>query len=128
MPVMARAALVPLIALLLGACASEAPPADTSAETDQAIAALETRVDDLADDLSDQASDSSKLDKQLGALGERLDRAIERLQEALEGVRAGSQEATDQAASALANVSAVASDLSVLERRFEYHLRSGGGG
>lgn len=127
---MVRVVQACLVALFLSGCAPSDAPTGPSAETTAAIEALDERIADLEDDLLSETGDRSKLDARLDALGDRLDRALERLKESLEGVRTGSAEARDSAASALANAQAVASDLSVLEERYDYHLRRyhGGGG
>lgn len=127
---MARAALALFIALSLGACASEAPPTEPSAETQEAMIALTERVADLEADLLAAEDGRTKLDDRIAALGDRLDRSLERLKEALAEARSGSAQAADAAASALASAQSVASDLAVLEERYEYHLRRyhGGGG
>ena len=129
MPLMARVPLALLIALL-GACAPEASSTEPSAETTQAIAAVEDRVSDLEADLLAAEDGRSKLADRIAGLAEKLDRSLDRLKEALAGARSGSEEAAKEAASALAAANAVASDLSVLEQRYEYHLRRyhGGGG
>lgn len=127
---MARVTLALLVALLLGACAPETPDTKAAAVTDEDITAIEARLDTVETDLSAASDERSQMEDRLEALSDKLDRALERLREAIEGVRAGSAEASDAAASALANAQAVASDLSVLEERYEYHLRRyhGGGG
>lgn len=130
MPLMARAALALLIALSFGACASADAPSEPSTETTQALSAIEDRVADLEADLLAAEDDRTKLDDRIAALGDKLDRSLERLREALAEARSGSSQAADSAASALATAQSVASDLSVLEERYEYHLRRyhGGGG
>ncbi|MEA2453319.1 MAG: hypothetical protein QOG04_2029 [Actinomycetota bacterium] len=128
---MARAPLALLIALSLGACASGTPSStEPSAETTQAISALEDRVADLEADLLAAEDGRTKLSDRIDSLGDKLAKSLDRLQESLAQVRSGSSEAADSAASALASAQAVASDLAVLEQRYEYHLRRyhGGGG
>jgi ABC-type transporter Mla subunit MlaD len=134
---MPRAALVLLVALVCGACAQAKAPTEASAATETAITGLDERVATLETDLTTAQEDIESGDKDLDHLvtridnlADKLDRSLERLREALEGVKGGSADARDQAAAALANAQSVASDLAVLEQRYEYHLRRyhGGGG
>ena len=137
MLVMPRAALVLLIALVCGACAQADAPGEATSETAAAMEALDERVATLETDLAAAQDDieagdeaGSRLATRIDHLADKLDRSLERLRDALDSVRSGSAEARDQAASALATAQSVASDLAVLEQRYEYHLRRyhGGGG
>ena len=131
---MSRAAVALFLALCMSACAAGETPREPSAETTEALALLEDRIAELEaeirDDLESEADDRAKLDGRLDGLAGKLERSLERLREALSGVKGGSAEARDAAASALATAQAVASDLNVLEKRYDYHLRRyhGGGG
>lgn len=122
--------MVLLVALSMGACASSEAPFEPSAETTEAISALEVRLADLEADLQVERDDRGKLSDRLDALSDKLERSLDRLTESMAEARSGSAEARESAASALATVRSVASDLSVLEERYEYHLRRyhGGGG
>lgn len=130
MPVMTRAPVVLFLALVLGACVGDALPPEPSPDTLDTISALDDRVAGLESDLLAAEQDRSKIDERVAALADKLDRALERLKETIETTRSGSAEARDSATSALANAQAIASELSVLEERYDYHLRRyhGGGG
>ena len=131
---MFRVTLALTCALSLGACAADEPPTEPTAASVEAVEALEDRIAELeteiSDDLEAEGAGRAKLDGRLDRLAAKLERSLERLREALEGVRGGSAEARDAAASALSTARSVASELSVLEERYNYHLRRyhGGGG
>lgn len=125
MPVMARVALVLFVALI-GACApDEAPATDPTAE---AIAALEDRLGALEEGLAAAESADDEATTDIERLSSRLSRALERLQGSIGKIRTRSATGADQAASALAAVSAAQRALDVLEERYEYHLRRYHGG
>jgi chromosome segregation ATPase len=131
---MSRVTLALTLALFLGACAANEPPTGSNAASTEAVEALEARILELeaqvADDLEAEGSDRAKLEGRLDRLADKLERSLDRLREALGGVKSGSADARDAADSALATARSVASDLTVLEERYDYHLRRyhGGGG
>lgn len=131
---MSRAAVALFLALFLGACAAGETRQEPSAEMTEALTTLEDRITDLEaeirSDLEAQEDDGAKLGDRLDRLTARLERSLERLRDALGDAKDGSAEAQEAAASALSTARSVASDLSVLEERYDYHLRRyhGGGG
>lgn len=131
---MSRAAVALFLALFMGACAAAETPGEPSAETTEALASLEDRIAQLEADLEEElesgGADRAKLEGKLDDLAGKLERSLDRLRDALDGLRGGSAEIREAADSALATARSVASDLSVLEERYEYHLRRyhGGGG
>lgn len=130
MPGMVRVALVLFVALLSACAAGETPAAEEDTAATEALASLEQRIDDLETDLVSTVEGDDRVLRRLGALGDRLDRALERLKSSLADSRAMGADAADQAAAALGAAQAAATDLQVLEERYEYHLRRyhGGGG
>lgn len=133
---MKRAALfvlAVLAAFLVAACGPSEEPGDPAAleeaqeaaeEANEAVADLETRVDDLVANLD-------RLDAQGRSFSDKFDRihkdlrdAIANLRESLSGARSDASEARSTADSALGEVSASLERLSVLENRFDYHMRN----
>lgn len=122
MPGMARALAI-LALLLAPACAQATEPSD---DINRALADIETLTADLAemqDSITALESDDDDFARRLDRLAERLSRALGNLRESLSKVRAGVEGAEESAAAALARAESVASDLEVLETRYDYHLR-----
>lgn len=134
-PDMKRAtALLVVVAALLAACGDEG---DTSAARDElagvvatadeaaeGVATLTTRVDDLTSELDDLRSAGEDASERLKALRKKLNDALADLRASLkEATRAGDGAAAS-AASAAARAAELARELTVLEDRFNFHLKS----
>jgi hypothetical protein len=126
--------------LSLAACGGVTPfsgddegpdPAEVAA--DDARAALEYAEDvgrelvELKGAFTASERRAERLARTSARRAERMDRALARLRDALDRLRQEATGAGGQAREALAAASGAARDLAVLTRRFDYHLRSGGG-
>lgn len=119
---MARALAI-LALLLAPACARSA---GSSEEVTQALADIEALNADVArleSSITDLEGEDDDLARRLDGLSERLTTALDNLRESLAEVRAGVEGAERSAAAALARAESVASDLDILETRYDYHLR-----
>ncbi|CAN5668616.1 hypothetical protein BH24ACT26_BH24ACT26_04140 [soil metagenome] len=87
---------------------------------------LELRIAGLEDDLVGVRRDRRALARELSTRNGRLQESMAALRSSLKELRALSAGATDEAESAAATAAAVTRDLTVLTRRFDYHLRSRG--
>ncbi len=133
---MQRAALVLMVAFLAAASfvacgSSDDSTADEGAdaqalaeEATELIHDLEVRTDDLAAELD-------RMDAERRRLADKFDRVHKDLRDAISNVRSSLSDATadaasarDTAQSALNELDAARKRLSVLENRFDYHLRN----
>lgn len=129
MPKMLRVVLIMTLALVPACAGQGSPPAqDPTAE----IGALTERVATLESELEEEAEAATRLEDdaqdQARRLSQRLERSLDRLRASLGEVRGSVAGGVDEAATALGQAQAVASQLQVLEQRYEYHLRRYHGG
>ena len=135
MPLTSRAiALVGSLAVLT-ACGSDASSgrgdvalAEARAEMVAAIdevRALARRVDELESERVTQERSRQRMAARFKA---RIGDLAGRVGEALASVRESTDSAAASADSAVAQIGSIARDLSVLEERFDYHLRNSNGG
>ena len=126
-------------ALFLSAWGRESSEAATQAAAEQAallkeaqlqIKALEERTEQLETDLAaaTAAARSDDLAVRVDLVSERLWASLSKLREATTKSKAAGSAAASDAASAAANAGAALRALTILENRFEYHLRQLGGG
>lgn len=142
-PPMKRAAAVALSACALLFLVATNWGRDQDAEAvRQATAGQARLLDDAMREVALLRQHTTKLEARLGkleedgtAVSDRLERVSDRLWSSVAKLRAALARAESDAssartdvASALANATAAARSLSVLENRFEYHLRQHGGG
>ena len=121
-------------AAALGACGpSDEPSVDTEAaeearelaqETSEAVDDLEARADDLAAELD-------RIDAGRRSLSDKFDRIHKDLRDSIANLRSSLADATSDASSAresaqaaLGQLESALERLSVLENRFDYHLRN----
>jgi hypothetical protein len=135
----ARSCLLVVVVATLTACGRGTEPID--AETQRSVDAaeataeraletaedVEVRVTGLETDLLEALRARRALARQVETGQKRLRASMAALRSALEELRSKTRGAGDDAAAALDAAAAAARDLSVLTRRFDYHLRSGGG-
>jgi chromosome segregation ATPase len=136
---MKRAALLVLAVLtafVVAACGSEEPDdsaaleealteaRETAEEANEAVSDLETRVDDLVADLDRLDAQGRNFSDKFDRIHKDLRDSIANLRESLSGARSDASEARSTADSALGEVNASLERLSVLENRFDYHLRN----
>ncbi len=131
MRTMIRASALVLVALIFVACGDKDPAPATAeqleaarAETQEALDAvddLEGRFEELRTDLQASKKDSDDIAKELKD-------TIDALRADLKTIRNSSSSAADSAAAAAAEVAEVVRRLTVLEDRFDYHLRRYHGG
>ena len=131
--------VVAAAALFLSLWGRETSNAATEAAAEQAVLlqeaqtqidALEDRTEQLEAELAEATAEAAgdDLDLRLDRASERLWASVTKLREALSETKAAGDSAAEDAGSALANASAALRDLTILENRFEYHLRRHGGG
>ena len=123
-------------AFALGACGDEGSGptqedldearAEATAAT-EAVEELEARLETLENELDDSTEATDRLTKQLRTATEKLRSSVGDLRGSLSEIRSIASGAAGDADSAVAQIGAVANDLSVLEDRFNFHLRSHGG-
>jgi septal ring factor EnvC (AmiA/AmiB activator) len=121
-PAMAAVALI-----FAPACSPDEAATDDGSgrEALAAVAELSRELDGLNETLRQERSDAADA---LDALERDLRKSIKDLRASLRNLRAGNADAESDAASALARASEVASDLEVLEDRYNFHLRRYHGG
>lgn len=134
MPLTSRAIGIVTALAVLTACGSDAgsaptDPADATARAQAAealdrVASLTDRVDRLGAELQDQERARRRM---IDDVKTRIGALAERLRDALGAVRAAAESAGADADAAAAQIGGIARNLSVLEERFDYHLRNGGG-
>lgn len=140
---MMRAIALLLVASTLGACGDDGDIGDpaAAASADQvraaeeeasaaaaAVARLETRIEALEEQLDAAADAGSKAEKRLDHLAGRLKRSVEDLRASMREVRGVADGAAAEVSAALSKVSEVARKLTVLEDRFNFHLKKEHGG
>ena len=137
-----RAALIVLLLLITGAAVGwavnvqlVAADGRTQALVDQSTASSDRALRVMTDRLAAVKKDVAALQKDNDRMGARLERVTDSLWASLKNVRglmaearAGSNEALAEVGSALERAESAARNLSVLEDRFEYHLRTDHGG
>lgn len=134
MPARGVAALC--VALLaLGACGSEDPPStadeqarEQAAAAEAAVETLQETTSELVERLEDLEADGARYETRLAAITERLWKSLGNVRSSLGDARDDSGSALSQVSSALAEARAAARELTILENRFDYHLRSDHGG
>lgn len=92
-------------------------------EASQAVADLEERADELADDLDRIDGDRRALSKKLERIHNDLRDSIANLRASISDVESDASSARDSAQNALSEIQSALERLSVLENRFNYHLR-----
>jgi len=107
----------------------------TEALVDRSTASSDRALQVMTDRLAAVKKDVAALQKDNDRMGARLERVTDSLWASLKNVRglmaearAGSNEALAEVGSALERAESAARNLSVLEDRFEYHLRTDHGG
>ena len=126
-------------ALFLSVWGRESSEAATEAAAEQAaqlaeaqaqIAALEERTQELEADLAETTAEASDDDLafRMNLVTERLWKSLAKLRGAVAESRSSGNAAASDAASAAANAGAALRELTILENRFEYHLRQEGSG
>jgi cell division protein FtsB len=100
--------------------------AEAAAEADATLERMSARVASLQKRIEKLESDGDRLGARVGRIGDRLWSAVGNLRAALHEARSNTVAANDAAAGALQRAEAAARDLTVLEDRFDYHLRSHG--
>ena len=122
--------------VVLAACGDSGSGGDVNATTadhkaSQALAAID-ELQDHADDLSKRIAD---LENQRSDMKDRIENVAARLQAALDALRDSVSErkgaiesATSAASDALSRAQSALDGLSVLEHRFDYHLKHSGEG
>lgn len=107
-----------------------------------AVASLEVRVAELEDQVGSSERSDERLSEQVASLRQRLERRVTDLQASLKDLRGAvrearsgasaaaerAEDASSRADRALARVEALARDLTVLEDRFNVHMRRHHGG
>lgn len=126
------------LALLLPACGSgedtdasqEAAAAQSKLLDDalQQIEALQQRTDELEAEMAAVADERDRAVGRVDRVRDRLWSALAKLREDISAAKASAGSASSAASSAAANAGAAVRDLTILENRFEYHLRRHGGG
>ena len=129
---MIRAALFVSL-LAFAACADEPPPPSTealeaAAEGTQAVEDLQDRVEELEADLAAALRTGDEAKDRARSVADRMERSLERLRGSLSEARSEAAGSADSAAAAIARADSIASQLQVLEERYEYHLRRYHGG
>ena len=135
-PCMKRAIAVSFALLALAGCGRDAPETgskDTEAievaeEAMSAIADLEAESDELASALDDLKADRKGLSKRLANVAGRLRSSIGDLRAALADAEGEATSASGSAGAAVDKAESALRELSILENRFDYHLRNGHGG
>lgn len=123
--------MVPVLVAMALAGAPACSPDETHSDDEagrEALAAvdeLSAEVDELSATLAEERTAAADA---LDALERELRRAIKNLRESLQALRRGNDDAAADAAAAIARANAVASDLEVLEERYNFHLRRYHGG
>ena len=134
---MKRALATLLLILALGACGDDSPTGallkDTEArelasDSMRAVDLLEERAGELEAELEELRSGRSEAADRLETVTQRLWSSLSKVREALAEVKDGNAAAASEASSALSQASSAARSLTILENRFEYHLRQHGGG
>ena len=137
-PSMKRALATLLLILALGACGEDGSPTGAILEDEEArklasdsmraVDLLEERADELEAELEELRSGRSEAADRLETVTQRLWSSLSKVREALAEVKGGNAAAASEASSALSQASSAARSLTILENRFEYHLRQHGGG
>ena len=134
MPARGVAALC-VVLLALAGCGSEDRPAtaddearEQAAAAHAAVESLETRTQELEDRIAEVEDAGSRLEARLEKVSERLWKSLGKARSSVDEVRESSGSALSQVSSALAEARAAARELTILQNRFDYHLRSDHGG
>lgn len=131
------AAALALVALALASCGGAETLGDAAQEQideagSQATEALATvdslteRVSVLEDELAGVTLERKRLSKRLDEMASALALQVERLEKKLAAANGSASAAAASAESALAAAREAARNLTVLEQRFDYHLKNGG--
>ncbi|HWL66308.1 MAG TPA: hypothetical protein VNP73_10080 [Actinomycetota bacterium] len=99
-----------------------------AAAATEAVARLEAQVADLKADLRALDRSGDRTGARLGKATTALWGSLDRLRTSLKDQRGATSAANQEALAALERAESAARNLSVLEDRFEYHLRSDHGG
>ncbi|MGI8774010.1 MAG: hypothetical protein ACR2KQ_03170 [Actinomycetota bacterium] len=137
---MMRAIALLLVVSALGACGDDGDIVDTAAAEEvqaaqaeasdaaAAVARLETRIEALEEQLDAAAAAGSKAGKRLDYLAGRLKSSVEDLRGSMREVRGVADGAAAEMSAAVSKVAEVARRLTVLEDRFNFHLKKEHGG
>jgi uncharacterized protein YoxC len=110
---------------------AERAAAEQAERLDEALGEIEDlklRTQELEDELAVIEDDRQAKAADLDRVSERLWASLAKLRGALADAKASVDSASSEASSALANAGAAAREVTILENRFEYHLRQHGGG
>lgn len=99
-----------------------------AAAAEAAVAELSTELDRLEDRLGAATEDNGRFAARMERVREALWSSLQSLRGELAQARAGSKEALAGVGAAASEAQAAARQLSILEDRFEYHLRADHGG
>lgn len=134
---MKRALATLLLILALGACGDEGSPTGAlkdeearklASDSMRAVDLLEERAAELERELSEMRSERGDVARRLDTVTQRLWSSLAKLREALTEVKDGNEAAASEASAAAGQAASAARALTILENRFEYHLRQHGGG
>lgn len=129
----ATSVLAVLAAASFAACGGSEEPVDPGAfeeaqqlaeEATEAVSDLETRVDDLVAELDRVDADRRSLANKFDRIHKDLRDSVANLRSSLSDATSDASSARSSAESALGEVEATLERLSVLENRFDYHLRN----
>lgn len=131
------AAALVLVALALASCGGAEPLGDAAQEqiddagsqATEALAAVDSlteRLSVLEDELAGVTLERKRLSEQLDEMASTLALQLKRLEKKLAAAKGSAAAAAASADSALAAAQEAARNLTVLERRFDYHLKNGG--
>lgn len=99
-----------------------------AADANSAIDALTGRLASLKKDVAALQEGNDRTTERLGRVTDSLWASLRKVRGLVSDARAGSNDALAEAGSALQRAESAARNLSVLEDRFEYHLRADHGG
>ena len=135
---MKRALATLLVVLALGSCGEggstsgdllkDEEARKLASDSMRAVDLLEERAGELEAELDELRSDKEQTAERLDAITQRLWSSLAHLREALSEAKEGNAEAVSEASAAAGQAASAARALTILENRFEYHLRQHGGG
>ncbi|MFP5298947.1 MAG: hypothetical protein ACLGHL_08180 [Actinomycetota bacterium] len=134
---MVRAIALLAVALALVSCGdrgSDASAEDLAEARRQAqealdlVAELRGDLDDLSAEVLDARSDGERLDSRFERATSRLEEALATIKESVKTAKGTADDASSSASAAAAQIAEAVRRLSVLEDRFDYHLKRYHGG